>query len=252
LYFSDTSQRSRLQDGADGAPGFGGLNASLFGQQLGGWAVGQQPQLLPEGLALRLPKGADLVVQYHFSPSGKEELEEGVIGLYFAEKAPSRQLFTIQVPVLFGIFSRLDIPPGEASYEKSDSWELPVDVEAVSIWAHAHYLGREFRLEAELPDGEVQTLLSISDWDFAWQDMYQFQDLPPLPKGTKLRARMRWDNSAENPRNPSNPPVRVTWGEQSTDEMGSLILQVVPRRQSDYRVLETMYNAYILRSALGQ
>jgi hypothetical protein len=251
LYFNDPMRLSRLQDGADGRPGFGGLNITLFGQQLGGWAVGQQPYFLPDGLALALPRGADFVVQYHFSPTGKEETEEGVIGLYFAEKAPERRLFTIQVPVYFGIFLRLAIPPGDANYTKTDAWELPVDVEAISVWAHAHYLGRSFRLDAELPDGEQQTLLSIPDWDFAWQDVYQFEQAVPLPKGTKLRATLKWDNSAENPRNPSNPPRLVRWGEQSADEMGSLILEVIPRRQSDYRTLEASYNQYVLRSALG-
>jgi hypothetical protein len=214
--------------------------------------LGQQPYSYPDGLALPLRKGSDLVLQYHFHPTGKAEIEQSSVGLYFAGSAPERQLLTLQFPALFGVFARVDIPAGEPRYQKEASWVLPVDVEAITVSAHAHYLGKRMELTAELPAGEVQTLLRIGDWDFAWQDVYQFRDSVPLPKGTRLRASIVWDNSADNPRNPFSPPRRVKWGEQSTDEMGSLLLQVVPARQSDYFTLESMYGLYMLSSALGR
>ncbi len=252
LYFSDSTGASKRQDAADDIPGFSGLGIGLTGVQLGGWALGQQPYAYSDGLALPLKKGADLVLQYHFHPTGKAEVEQSTIGLYFADRAPDRQLLTLQFPALFGVFARVDIPAGEPQYTKQTSWILPVDVEAVTVSAHAHYLGKRMELTAELPSGEQVTLLRISDWDFAWQDMYQFRDSVPLPKGTRLRANLMWDNSADNPRNPFSPPRRVRWGEQSTDEMGSLLMQVVPAKQSDYFTLESMYNLYILGSALGR
>jgi hypothetical protein len=85
-------------------------------------------------------------------------------------------------------------------------------------------------------------MLLIKDWDFAWQDRYYFQQFVPLPKGTRLDAEIHWDNSAQNPRNPSNPPVRVTWGEQSKDEMGSVTLITVPHDQGD---LDTLRGDYL-------
>jgi hypothetical protein len=84
----------------------------------------------------------------------------------------------------------------------------------------------------------VKTLLSINDWDFAWQDRYFFKELVPLPKDTRLDVEIHWDNSADNPRNPSSPPVRVTWGEESKDEMGSISLIAVAQKQSDHRALQ--------------
>ena len=82
-------------------------------------------------------------------------------------------------------------------------------------------------------------MLLIKDWDFAWQDRYFFRQLEPLPKGTRLDSELHWDNSAENPRNPSNPPIRVTWGEESKDEMGSISLVVVPHDESELTALRT-------------
>jgi hypothetical protein len=107
----------------------------------------------------------------------------------------------------------------------------------VGVGAHAHYLATKLKLTATFPDGTAKTLLLINDWDFAWQDRYFFKDLVPLPKGTRLEAEIHWNNSTDNPHNPSNPPIAVTWGEESKDEMGSISLIAVPHLQSDYSML---------------
>jgi hypothetical protein len=238
LYFADPNGRlhEKAQQGTE--PGFGGMRAGGASIPLGGWAVGAQPHFFPEGLALRVPKGSDLVVQYHFHPIGKTLEEKSVIGLYFAKKTPERTLARIQMPPAYSLFSGLDIPPGEKDFVLRDSYTLPVAVDAVGVGAHAHYLGKIMKMTATLPEGETKTLLSIKDWDFAWQDSYFFQELIPLPPGTRLDVEIHWDNSAENPRNPSKTPTRVTWGEESKDEMGSITLVIVPQRESELTTLQ--------------
>jgi hypothetical protein len=224
---------------------------ALRSTPLGGWAVGQQPHLYPDGISALLPAKSDLVLQFHFHPTGKPEAEKATVGLYLADRAPDRRLTAIQLPVLFGYFAGIDIPAGERNFSVEDSFVLPVDVEAVAIGAHAHYLGREQTMTAVLPGGTEKTLLSIKNWDFAWQDRYIFESVVSLPKGTRLTARMTWDNSADNPDNPSHPPVRVRWGEQSTDEMGSVTLQVVPREAADLPALQRAYRRHVVGAALS-
>jgi hypothetical protein len=238
LYFADPNGRAHLKENEGSEPGFSGMRAGGATLPLGGWAVGAQPHFFPEGLALRLPQGSDLVIQYHFHPTGKPETEKSVIGLYFAKQPPSRSLIAIQLPPVYSFFSGLDIPAGEKDFVIRDSYTLPVDIDAAGVSAHAHYIATKMKLIATLPDGEVKTLLAISDWNFNWQDQYFFRDMVALPRGTRLDAEIHWNNSADNPNNPSSPPVRVTWGEQSKDEMGALTLVAVPHRQMDYRVLQ--------------
>ena len=226
-------------DGADGQPGFRGLapigaNPAISpAGPLGGWAVGATPRFLPEGLALPMGRGSDFVIQMHFHPSGKVEREKSVVGIYFADKAPERTLRVLQLPGLFGIGSGLDIPPGEKNYVVERSATLPVDVRVYLANPHAHYLGKEFKATATLPDGTTKPLLWIQDWDFNWQDGYNYKEPVMLPKGTRVDVRITYDNSASNPRNPSNPPKRVWWGEESTDEMGSISFGLVPVRRED-------------------
>ena len=206
-------------------------------QSLGGWAVGGQAKFLPEGLAFRLPKGSDLVMDMHFHLSGKPEKEVSTVGLYFSDEPPTSTFTGIQMPPVFGAMSRVDIPAGEKNYTVEDSFELPIDVEAFAVSSHAHYLGKQLKMTATLPNGQTKELFWIKNWDFSWQEQYNYEDFVSLPKGTRLDAKVIWDNSAENPNNPSNPPRRVRWGLESTDEMGSMTLLVKPKKTRELGLL---------------
>ena len=216
------------RDGADGRPGFGGMGAVGITNDrgdsgsLGGWAVGATPTMFPEGFAARLPKGSDFLLQMHFHLSGKPETERSLIGIYFADKPPEKHLFSIGLPALFGFGAGIDIPPGDTHYTIRDSFTLPGDVSVYSAIAHAHYLAKEMKADATLPDGSTKRLIWIQDWDFNWQDTYIYKKPFTLPKGTRLDVTLTYDNSEDNPRNPITPPRRALWGEQSFDEMGTV------------------------------
>jgi len=245
--------RGRRGAAAGNAAGSADGGAELLrrgGATLGGWALGGRAQQLPDGLAFFVPRGSDLILSTHFHPSGKPEQETSTVGLYFAERPPTTAFAPIQLPPVFGALEGIDIPAGEERYTISDSFVLPVEVQAFGVTAHAHYLGKEMKLTATLPDGEARTLLWINDWDFSWQEAYRFTEYVRLPQGTRLDVTISYDNTAGNPRNPSNPPVRVTWGEQSTDEMGSMSLQIVPVRPGDLAVLQEAYAVHVREAAL--
>jgi hypothetical protein len=234
-----------------GAPGDADLSDAVrTAGGLGGWALGGQARALPKGLAFFVPKGADLILSTHFHPSGKIEQEASTVGLYFADTPPTQSFTGVQLPPLFGVFEGLDIPAGSSGYTISDTFELPVEVKAFGVGAHAHYLAKEMKLTATLPSGETKTLIWINDWDFTWQEQYPFNELVTLPKGTRLSATLTYDNSPDNPRNPTKPPVRVVWGEQSGDEMGSVGLQVVAAREEDMPTLRQAYGQHVRQAAL--
>jgi hypothetical protein len=129
---------------------------------------------------------------------------------------------------------------------------LPIDVKLFGIAGHAHYLAKQMTLTATLPSGEVKNVLSIADWDFGWQEQYQFANYVFLPKGTKLDSTITYDNSSANKRNPSNPPKRVTWGEQSTDEMGSIILQLVSAKPGELPQLTQAFGEHMREIAAAR
>jgi hypothetical protein len=239
LIYFDSAGEWRNLDGADGKPGFDNYKGPMSKRQrVATWAVGTNPRSYPDGIAVKLPKSGDIVIQTHFHPSGKAEEEISSIGLYFASAPPAKTWTEVHLPYFFGISAGIDIPAGDPAYTLVESFTLPVDVEAFSTFAHAHFLGKEFRLTATLPSGDAKDLLWIKKWDFAWQTLYNYRDRIPLPKGTKLTAKIVWDNSAANPSNQYNPPRRIQWGEASTDEMGSIVLDVVPAREEELGQLQ--------------
>jgi WD40-like Beta Propeller Repeat len=178
--------------------------------------------MFPEGIAARLPMGSDFLLQMHFHLSGKPEKEKSLIGISFADRAPDKDVFSVELPALFGLGAGIDIPPGEKRYTIPDSFTFPGDVRVYSAMAHAHYLAKEMKAMASLPDGSTRPLIWIHDWDFNWQDAYVYKEPVTLPAGTRIDVSLHYDNSADNPRNPIDPPRRALWGEQSFDEMGTV------------------------------
>lgn len=240
----DRTDGSRQFDEADAGPGYSGLiaNSAVYpdGHFLG-WTPGQVPPLLPKGLAWRLEPGTDLVVELHMQPSGKPEPISTTIGLYFGSDPPER------TPAMLRLGRQsIDMAAGEKSYTITDSFTLPVDVEVQAVQPHAHLRAREMTGFASLPDGSVRPLIHIRNWDFRWQHVYRYETPFPLPKGTRLQMRYTYDNSADNPRNPDNPPRRVTWGQRSRDEMGDLWIQVLTRDDRDLQALTSQFDVKVM------
>lgn len=255
LFFVDARRTARRLDGKDGTPGIKGMGfLANFGSaaggagmdalgSLGGFVPGTNPNKLPGDLAMALPKGSDIVMQVHFHPTGKVETEQAELALYFADKPPSRRLTSIMLPPLFGFGAKLEIPEGEKDFRISDSFELSVPTRAVGVTGHAHYVCREMVMTATLPGGATKVLLHIEDWDLDWQDQYLFTEPVDLPAGTVLRTEVAYDNSAENPENPHQPPKAIRWGRGSTDEMGSITLLVVAENKKDESALQQAITA---------
>ena len=236
---------------SDDRPTATARRAGALGGTLGGWAPGAQPRMLPDDLAFRVPKGSDLVLSTHFHPSGQSEQEASTVGLYFAKREPTKTFTSIQLPPVFGFFSGINIPAGEARYTISDTFTSPIDVRAFGIVGHAHYLAREMKMTATLPDGTSKTLIAIHDWDFGWQEQYQFAEYVDLPKGTRFDVTVSYDNSTANRRNPSSPPQVVRWGEQSTDEMGSINLLVIAAHPGELPQLQQALQGHLREKALS-
>jgi len=240
----DRNGQSRRLDEEDSEPGFAGLNppAELPDCHFLGWQPGRVAEMGPPGLAWTLEPGNDLVVQMHLNPSGKPELLQSSIGLYFTDQPPTNTCFKVMLTSM-----ALDIPAGAADYVVEDNFKLPVDVELLSVLPHAHYLAREMAGWATLPDGTRRWLVLIKHWDFNWQGAYRYAQPVSLPRGSTLSMRFSYDNSTNNARNPNHPPQPVSYGPQSKDEMAELWFQVMPRNREDRARLASDYQSKMAR-----
>ena len=240
----DSTRATRRFDDADPEPGYEGLVPRSAHNPDGyflGWTPGQTPYVAPDRLTWRLDAGDDLIAMLHLMPGDREQTVDVSVGLYFASRPPDER------PIMIRLNRQdLDIPAGQADYRAVDRYTLPVDVDVYGVQPHAHNLAREVQAFATLPDSTRVWLVRISDWDFHWQDAYRLASPVALPAGTVLTMEIRYDNSATNRRNPFRPARRVTYGQHTSEEMGDVWLQVVPRRVEDRPRLAASLQAKLL------
>jgi peroxiredoxin len=176
-------------------------------------APGADPLVFPPGLGRKIPAGAELVWQLHYTPTGKEEVDRSEIGLVFAKEPPKHGVTTLGIQN-----NKFEVPPGASRYEVVSMIPVLHDSVIMSLFPHMHLRGRDFKYEAIYPDGRRETILSVPQYDFNWQHTYRFETPLRIPQGTMLRCTAHFDNSADNPANP-DPSQPVRWGDQTWEEM---------------------------------
>ena len=223
VMFLDDSGTARKLDKATPEPGYANFGGPGFfpSGALGGWSAGNTPRPLPNGMGRYLKKGSDLVVQMHYHPNGKQESDQSEIGLYFVKKpvAESLKESAKLVGSIWMANYEMDIAAGEKDYRRTTSYTLLKEIILVGVVPHMHLLGKSMKVTATLPDKSVKTLIDVKNWNYNWQDEYYYERPFKLPAGTRLDVEAVFDNSADNPSNPSSPPQRVTWGDGTKDEM---------------------------------
>ncbi len=226
----DRTQSARLQESSPGA-GFAGMEIKIESEAFDPdshflfWKPGTVPYTEPDGMALRLDAGTDLVLNIHLQPSGKPEWIQPSLGLYFTDHPATLYPMLVQLEN----DRKIDIPAGAKDFIVTDEFTVPADVELLAIYPHAHYLGRNLQAFATYPDGTKKSLIHIPEWNLNWQAVYRYATPVQLPAGTVVSMRYSYDNTDGNPLNPNDPPKRVTAGNSSRDEMAHLWLQVLPR-----------------------
>lgn len=184
-----------------------------LGYTLSVYAPGANPAIWPAGIAKRIPPGATLILQAHYSGSGKVERDRSRIGMVFAKELPDK---TMHMGLLANHYFK--IPPGSDNHEVTACATFQQDAHIYSMAPHMHFRGKDMTVRATYPDGRSQVLLSVPRYRFNWQTAYYFKQPVAVPKGTRLQVIAHFDNSSRNKFNP-NPLQPVRWGEPTNDEM---------------------------------
>ena len=180
---------------------------------VGRYAVGSEADVFDKEVGTYLPAGGAVGFQMHYTPYGKEVVDNTQIGLYFTDKAPKYIMREVAISD-----PTIDIPPGEAYHREMAYLEFPKEALLYSAFIHAHYRAVASDLWIQYPDGKQKQLVSMPRYDFNWQRAYTFAEPIKVPAGAKIIAHYWYDNSTRNPHNP-DPKIHVTWGEQSWNEM---------------------------------
>ncbi len=185
---------------------------------LTGFAPGDMPTILEPGFAKKVPAGARLVFQMHYTPNGKARRDQSSVGLIFAKEPPKYRVLTRPVASRTFAARATFIPPGADNFKVESEFQFPEKGHILSFMPHMHLRGKDFLYEAQHSDGKATTLLSVPRYQFGWQAVYRCAEPVPMAKGSKLHCVAHYDNSAGNPNNP-DPTAKVYWGDQTWQEM---------------------------------
>jgi hypothetical protein len=178
-----------------------------------GYAPGQPAEILSPGQAKLIKAGSDIVLEVHYTPTGKATTDRTRVGIVFAKEPPKERVLTLSASN--GTFK---IPPGDPNHRVDASFEVFRDVKLSSLHPHMHMRGKDFEYRLVFPNGETRTILRVPAYNWRWQLWYNLAEPIALPKGTKIECTAHFDNSPNNPENP-DPTKTIIWGQQNWDEM---------------------------------
>lgn len=205
-----------------------------------GWVPGNFPIAFPKGTGKKIFRNTDIILNIHYAPNSKPgQTDQSKINLYFSEGAVEREVFSLAIAE-----ENISNPPfvikaNEKKTFYSSFGPIPIDISAIAVLPHMHYLGKTFRAFAITPDGDAIHLIRINEWDFKWQDTYQFKKLLRIPKGSTILMEATFDNTNSNSANPNKPPKDVTYGWNTTSEMMDLVIYYL-----NYKVGDEDLNPY--------
>lgn len=252
--FVDTTGRARAKDAEDEEQGFSVFGTGSFfdysgdsdgALAFGGWAPGVDPYRLPTDHGIYLPAGGDVVIEVHYHLTGRATEDRSRLGLYLAKEPVSHYLDGLVIGTM-----DVEIPPGEADYARHVWMDVPADLRITDLMPHMHTIGSSMKAIATLPGGDVLPLVSVPRWDLRWQNIYVLAEPLTVPKGSRIDVWFHFDNSAENPVNPFDPPRPIRWGWGTDEEMAELWIGCVPADPGASRRLHRAEMATWMRSAM--
>lgn len=192
----------------------GDFNPSSRGTiMISGWVPGTNDVRLPAGTAVKIPKGMRFGIQIHYGPNETPTTDQTALGLYFANGIVNKNL-----RMMMGDRRDLLIQPNDPNYALTSKSTFSTDALIRFFHVHMHLRGKSYTFRFTYPDGRVETVFEVPNYDFNWQRSYILKEPMRVPKGTQVEFIGTYDNSKQNKFNP-DPSQAIRWGEKTTDEM---------------------------------
>ena len=240
IFTTDLSGRALKQDLESevyGYESFGGFGRARVGQFIDGYVPGQIARLAPSETGFIIPAGADLLVQMHYAPAPFEQYDSSTINIFLKKEEVRRPILQEILYPDPEVINELFLIRANTVKSFHGKWFIEDPISLLSITPHMHLLGRSWRVFATSAEGDTTQIISITDWDFNWQNTYHFDRLIPIPSGSTIHAIATYDNTTDNPYNPNVPPRNMTWGEGTRDEMYFLPINFLDYQPGDEAIV---------------
>jgi hypothetical protein len=217
-------------------PNSTGGTGSSASQLIFGYTPGASPLYTPTGTGYRLPANTRIILQMHFAPGSLGQVDSTRINI----KLTGGTMRNISVsPLLYHnspslVNGPLYIPANTVQSFEERYQVLTGNYTLLYVFPHMHLIGRSIHSYGLKPvTNDTIPFVRINEWEFHWQDNFIFRNPVKIPNLTNFRAFATYDNTVNNPENPSSPPVNVSLGESTYDEMMLVFFAFMPYQSGD-------------------
>lgn len=205
------------------------LSGGCFAQPgdfgIGGYAPGTPPTVFtgeaPLKAGIRIKAGSKIVLQIHYPLGTAGQKDSTQMRLYFYPAGTTGVRDVIVETTLQNW--QLYLPPNTVQTYSAKWPPVGTFSSALSLYAvfpHAHKINKNVVIYAyRTSPPDTIPIVRVNNWDFEWQGYYTFKKPLKIPVGYKVFSQHVYDNTVNNPNNPNSPPVLVTAGTSTTDEM---------------------------------
>lgn len=202
---------------------------------LGGFTPGAVPTVFPSdgasfNLGVTIPAESNMVLAMHYPHGSAGQTDQTRLRMWFYPDEVNIREVSAAPVVQNWTFS---LPPNQLTTVSDQFSAIPADISLLSIFPHMHMLGKSIESHVTTPQSTTIPLISIPNWDFHWQQFYTFPQLVRVPAGSTLHGSGVYDNTADNPNNPNDPPQMVGPGLNTSDEMFLIYYQFLPYMPGD-------------------
>ena len=155
---------------------------------------------LPDGLALKVPAGKQLVLQAHYiNTTGAPQKVTDVVKLRLGDPAKVKAY----VNYLVTLDDTFKIEP-QSKLTHTTTCTLDRDYDFAVVLGHMHELGKRYTLEVIDEAGKTMETIRDDEWQLSYSShppigYFTMEQPYHLPKGTILRQTCSWDNNTAEP-----------------------------------------------------
>ena len=202
------------------------------------FAVGKAGEIYPDNTGRLFKAGEKVRFDIHYHSVGEEITDYLSIGVWFYPKdvVPKYEV-KHSVMGVFQAMDTFDLPPHTVTKHHAF---IPLEkaTRLLSYQPHMHVRGKSMSIEAIYPNGRVEMLSYVENFNFNWHVNYVYADdaAPLLPAGTMIKLTAWHDNTAGNLANP-DPTQWVGWGQRSYDDMYHAHVRYIELSEEDYKAM---------------
>lgn len=212
-----------------------GGTGSSSSKLLLGYTPGSQPYFTPQGTGLKLNANTRIILQIHYAPGSMGQTDTTTINFKLTT-VPQREIFVNAILNHGNMTNGPLYIPANQTRTFNQQFTIPFTASLLYVFPHMHKIGRSIESYATTNSATIP-FIKIPAWDFHWQNNFIFQNVVKVNSGDIIKSVAFYDNTTNNPENPSDPPNNVSAGEGTNDEMMLVFFAYLSYQAGDENII---------------